>query len=412
MHESARVRVDLVYFNAGGGHRASAQALQQSIADSGRDWDVRLLNLSDVLDPNGKLRRRAFSPESYYNARLAHGLTLGMHAELRVLQALIQLLQPSLMRTLQQYWKRDECPQGSAEPSRGPDLVVSLIPNFNRALCLSLAAAHPGVPYVTVLTDLADHPPHFWMEPGLPQHVVCGTEHAVAQALAAGIAPARVHATSGMIIRPDFYRLAEGFDQAASRAAHGLDPKRPTGVVMFGGHGARAMLSIAERLADQQLILLCGHNQRLAERLRALPARAPRLVLGFTQQVADVLRMADYFIGKPGPGSLSEALHLGLPVVVTRNAWTMPQERYNTQWVRERGFGLVLPSFRQVADGVERLLADLPAYRERVAALRNRAVFELPPLLERILRESRDSAQAGADGPLALSSAARGVRAG
>ncbi len=401
MPESARVRVDLVYFNAGGGHRASAQALQQSIAESGLDWDVRLLNLSDVLDPNGTLRRRAFSPESYYNARLAHGLTLGMHAELRVLQALIQLLQPSLVRTLQQHWQRHDT-----------DLVVSLIPNFNRALCLSLASARPGAAYVTVLTDLADHPPHFWMEPGLPQHVVCGTEHAVAQALAAGIAPARVHATSGMIIRPDFYRLAEDFDQAASRAAHGLDPKRPTGVVMFGGHGARAMLSIAERLADHQLILLCGHNQRLAERLRALPARAPRLVLGFTQQVADVMRMADYFIGKPGPGSLSEALHLGLPVVVTRNAWTMPQERYNTQWVRERGFGLVLPSFRQVADGVERLLAELPAYRGRVAALRNRAVFELPPLLERILRESRGSAHAGAHGVPGVSSAARVARAG
>ena len=189
-----------------------------------------------------------------------------------------------------------------------------------------------------------------------------------------------------MILRPDFYRLAAGFDQAAQRAANGLEPGRPTGVVMFGGHGARAMVSIAERLDDVQLILLCGHNQRLAERLRAQPARAPRLVLGFTQQVAEVLRMGDFFIGKPGPGSLSEALHLGLPVVVTRNAWTMPQERYNTQWVRERGLGLVLPSFRDIGPAVRQLLGDLPGYRARVAGLRNRAVFELPPLLERILQ--------------------------
>jgi UDP-N-acetylglucosamine:LPS N-acetylglucosamine transferase len=114
-----------------------------------------------------------------------------------------------------------------------------------------------------------------------------------------------------------------------------------------------------------------------------------------------VMRMGDFFIGKPGPGSLSEALHLGLPVVVTRNAWTMPQERYNTQWVREQGFGLVLPSFRHIAPAVRQLLEELPRYREKVAALRNRAVFELPGLLERILRE-----QPGL--PASLSSAARG----
>jgi UDP-N-acetylglucosamine:LPS N-acetylglucosamine transferase len=192
-----------------------------------------------------------------------------------------------------------------------------------------------------------------------------------------------------MIIRPDFYRLDPHFDQAAARAAQGLEPGRPTGVVMFGGHGARSMVGIAERLSDVQLILLCGHNRRLAERLRAQPARAPRLVLGFTPDVAEVMRMGDFFVGKPGPGSLSEALHLGLPVVVTRNAWTMPQERYNTQWVREQGLGLVLPSFRQVAPAVRSLLDELPGYRERVAALRNQAVFELPGLLERILRDAR-----------------------
>ena len=62
-------------------------------------------------------------------------------------------------------------------------LVVSLIPNFNRALAESLALARPGVPFVTVLTDMADHPPHFWVEPGVAQHLVCGTAHALQQAL-------------------------------------------------------------------------------------------------------------------------------------------------------------------------------------------------------------------------------------
>ena len=46
-------RVDLIYFNAGGGHRAAAQALEQVISSQQRPWTVRLVNLMDVLDPGG-----------------------------------------------------------------------------------------------------------------------------------------------------------------------------------------------------------------------------------------------------------------------------------------------------------------------------------------------------------------------
>ena len=58
------------------------------------------------------------------------------------------------------------------------------------------------------------------------------------------------------------------------------------------------------------------------------------------------MSLADFFIGKPGPGSISEAVAMGLPVIVERNTWTLPQERYNADWVLERNAGLVLPNFR------------------------------------------------------------------
>ncbi|MGA8008308.1 MAG: glycosyltransferase, partial [Thiomonas sp.] len=152
---------------------------------------------------------------------------------------------------------------------------------------------------------------------------------------------------------------------------------------------SRSMLAIAERLPDVQLIFMCGHNAKLAAKLRALPATAPRNVMGFTSAVADVMRLGDFFIGKPGPGSLSEALHLGLPVIVVRNAWTMPQERYNTDWVRDNGYGLVLPSFRAISAELPGFLDELPAFRARVAAHPNRAVFEAPHILDNILSNSQ-----------------------
>ena len=76
-----------------------------------------------------------------------------------------------------------------------------------------------------------------------------------------------------------------------------------------------------------------------------------------------------------------------LPVIVECNAWTLPQERYNAEWVSENGVGLVLKNFRGIADAVNRLLepAAYQRYRAAAASQENRAVFEIPEILERIL---------------------------
>lgn len=377
----AQPTVDLVYFNAGGGHRAAAQALRDTIAAQGRPWVVRLVNLFEVLDPHGSFRKlTGLAPEDLYNKRLAKGWTLGLKQELKLLQGMIRLGHASLVNTLQQHWVATE-----------PDLVVSLVPNFNRAMFESLASVLPGVPYVTVMTDLADHPPHFWIEPGHQspgqQHIICGTAHARDQALAAGHAPDRVTQVCGMILRPAFHQLAplSRDDRAAGLRALGLDPALPTGLVMFGGQGSAQMATIAGALRERQLILVCGHNETLATRLRRQRPVAAHAVLGFTPDVCGLMRLADYFIGKPGPGALSEAVQMGLPVITTLNAWTMPQERYNARWVREQGLGLVLPSLRGVAAAVDELLAGLPALRAAVGRVHNHAVFEVVDTLARLL---------------------------
>jgi UDP-N-acetylglucosamine:LPS N-acetylglucosamine transferase len=148
------------------------------------------------------------------------------------------------------------------------------------------------------------------------------------------------------------------------------------------------MLGIAKRLPDTQLILACGHNEALARALRAQPAKAPRRVLGFTPDMAHYMQLCDFFIGKPGPGSVSEAVQMHLPVIVVCNSWTLPQERYNAQWVREQGVGLVRSSYAKVPGAVEELVRDLDRYRAATRRVQNRAVFELPGILQNILAQA------------------------
>jgi hypothetical protein len=366
--------IDFIYFDAGGGHRSAATALKAVIEQQQRPWRIRMVNLQEVLDSLDVFRKvTGIRLQDIYNKLLAAGWTIGSAQGLKFMHAVIRAYHRPAVKLLTKHWSETH-----------PDAVVSLVPNFNRAMYEGLRAALPGVPYVTILTDLADFPPHFWIEPGQEQYFICGSDRAVEQARAMGHAAGRVLRASGMILRPSFYEPVT-IDRDAERQRLGLDRVRATGIVLFGGQGSNVMLDIARRLSDTQLIFICGRNQALADRLRALPASAPRHVEGFTSEIPYYMRLADYFIGKPGPGSISEAVAMRLPIIVERNAWTLAQERYNTEWIHEHGAGIVLRNFSEIGAAAAQMEKNLPAFRGAVEKIHNRAVFEIPEMLERIL---------------------------
>jgi hypothetical protein len=377
-------RIDLIFFDAGGGHRASATALKALADEQQRGWQIRMVNLRDILEPIDVFHRlTGVRVEDLYNRMLKYGLTIGTGPMLRAVQFLIRRMHSRNVALLSRYWQE-----------RRPDLVVSLIPNFNRAILAGLRLAdrersRRATPMVTILTDLADCPPHFWIE-RQEQYLICGTAKAAEQALAMGYPPGRVLRTSGMIVRPEFYRRPD-ISLEQERRRLGLRPDLPTGLVMFGGFGSRRMLNIARRVAEAavktQLIFLCGHNRRLGEQLSAMNLPFPRHVEGFTRDIPRLMQLSDYFVGKPGPGSLSEALAMDLPVIVERNARTMVQERYNTEWIERQQFGIVLRSFNEIVAGIKQMLDPqrLAHFRSSVGALNNRAVFEIPDLLAALI---------------------------
>jgi 1,2-diacylglycerol 3-beta-galactosyltransferase len=173
----------------------------------------------------------------------------------------------------------------------------------------------------------------------------------------------------------------------------------PTAIVLFGGHGSKVMYYLTEKLNTAglplQLILICGRNEELAAKFRAKKWNMPVHVVGFTKEVHKLMRAADFLIGKPGPGSIAEAMVRKLPVLIECNAWTLPQERYNAEWVTEKRVGIVLKSFDDVVDGVRQMLepATLGESRKNVAALDNRAIFEIPEMLAKLLGESSTLAE-------------------
>ena len=375
-------RIEFCFFDAGGGHRAAATALEMSIRSQGLSWDVRLTNLQELLDELDILKKSTgIRIQDCYNNMLRTGWTLGSTQLMRVLQLTIRAYHSATLRLLERHWKRTH-----------PDMVVSFVPHFNRALYESFHRAFPGRPFVTVLTDVADYPEHFWIERNQQQHFVCGSEHAVAQARERGYSEDRIFRASGMILHPRFYEKPVE-DRMLERERCGLRRNLPTGLILFGGHGSKEILKIADRLnhaaLQLQLIIICGKNEKLAATLRSRKFRFPVFIEGFTSRVNYYMQLADFFIGKPGPGSLSEALAMRLPVIVERNAWTLPQERYNADWVLENEVGLVLPNFRDIDKAVALLIEPetLARYCRNATAMKNQAVFEIPAFLKKILEQ-------------------------
>jgi 1,2-diacylglycerol 3-beta-galactosyltransferase len=379
-------RIDFLFFDAGGGHRAAANALHEVIKRQGSPFDVRIVNLQEVLDSVDVIRKlTGLRSQDLYNLLLKKGWTLGSGQMARGMHVILRIFHRQSVKALEKHWRESR-----------PDMVVSLVPNLNRAIYFSLRRTLPGVPMVVILTDLADYPPHFWMERQL-NHVICPTEKAVQQARALSYAEDYIHRVSGVILNPAFYdaKPLTPDERAAALKELGLDPQKPVGLVLFGGQGASVMLSIARRLPDRQLILICGHNAKLRAALQALPHPAPIFVEGFTKNIPHYMQLANYLIGKPGPGSVSEAVAMHLPVIVVRNAFTLPQERYNADWIRENSLGIVLKSFRNIAPAVDSLLEPgiLTGYQAATQRMQNRAVFEIPEILDEILSRTPEQIQ-------------------
>ena len=380
-------RIDFIYVDSGGGHRAAANALAEVIRRQNRPWDIRLLSIQDLLADIDFIRKSTgIEFEEIYNLILRHGLTILTGPLVPVAHTLIKASHHAQIQQLEKFWRRDP-----------PAMVVSLIPHYNRALFQAFHRVKPGAPYATILTDVADYPPDFWID-RQAQYLICGSEKAALQARKIGLREEQIRKASGLIVSPKFYD-APPVDRAVGRKQLGLDEERPTGLVLFGGEGSleipKIVAAINAARRDVQLIVICGRHERAAEAVRALKLRISVHVEGFTSEIPRYMALSDFLIGKPGPGCLSEAFLMKLPVIVERNAHTLPQERYNTHWVEELGAGIVVRSFAQIADAVRELLEPrrLARCREAVSRMHNRAVFEIPDMLESFL-------QAGAPAPV------------
>jgi len=173
---------------------------------------------------------------------------------------------------------------------------------------------------------------------------------------------------SGIPIDPVFQHP---INREEERLRLGLNPAKPVLLLSAGAYGVGPTEYMVERMlnlnSDAQTVVICGRNEELKQRiLQLVDSRSSRFkVLGYTDEMHKLMKMADIFIGKPGGMTTSEAIACGLPMCVVS---PIPgQEERNSDHLLEEGIAVKCNDLTTLPFKLERLLED-PERLDRMKA--------------------------------------------
>jgi 1,2-diacylglycerol 3-beta-galactosyltransferase len=358
-------RALLLISDTGGGHRSAANAIVAALeeAKTGSPFETRIEDVAaHCAFPLTQLGL-GYSMALRYAPPVYGALYHATNGRRRY-RALVRFCEPLYRERLRDLFT-----------DYRPDAIVSVHPLLNHAALRARDDARmQHVPVVTVITDLGKvH--ESWLVPEADAVVVPARE-VYARALSRGVPQARLRLL-GHPIHPKFDDVTGS--KADLRAQLGLSVDTPAVMLMAGGEGGGKLLSTALALARArlpiELVVVCGRNEHLAQKLGELSATlpTPMQVLGFTDKIPEYFRAVDLLVTKAGPGTLAEANAAQLPVVVYD--FVPGQERGNVDFVRHNGLGMIALRGASTVVSAVRTLISTP---DRLAAIRHNQEIVAP----------------------------------
>lgn len=214
----------------------------------------------------------------------------------------------------------------------GPDAIVATHPFCAQVVSRYKAARGAGIPLVTCVTDISAHSE--WINPNTDCYLV-GSREVRDRLAGKGVDPERIFVT-GIPVRAEF--------RSPRRSPRSGRAGRPRRLLMMGGGlglvpRKNSFYEALNALPEVETTLICGHNQKLYDRL---VGQYPHIeVLGYTDQVCAYMNRADLMLSKPGGITLFESIFSELPMLAWEPFWE--QERKNARFIVKRGIGRVAP---------------------------------------------------------------------
>ena len=377
MNEDRAPKILIISSDTGGGHRSAAAAIVAGIESfvKGESYAIRVVR---AVEESAAIAARLVRIYNWLLRNKQHWMKYYYWAINRVRPETREFFHSRsivYVRGLFERW----CPH----------IVVSVHPLTQHifARVLKELKLADRIPLVTVVTD-----PYYgfwkgWACDDVSLYLVASGE-ARQQLIDYGIAPERIK-ISGMPVHPKFAFPGEQAAQAA-RTALGLDAEKFTVFLNAGWEGGGNVPEIFRELVrgelDVQAIFLAGKNEALKTEAEivAAEARFPVKVIGYSDEVEQLMRAANVMISKLGGLSTFEALNCRVPIIADVTTRPMPQEAGTVNLIVKGGAAVLLQRASDIVPVVRRMIDDSKHY----AALRAATItIALPNATKRIVEE-------------------------
>lgn len=247
--------------------------------------------------------------------------------------------------------------------SHPSDLIVTSHPLILWPALRALGTQRP--PFVTVVTDLVTTHA-FWYDNRTDLCLV-PTEEARRRAIKWSVNPDKVLVT-GLPVADRFCQPPG--DRQELRARLGWPQEKPMVVIVGGGEGMgpieETALAIAKSGLDAGLAIICGRNEVLRQSLNRRHWPKPTFIYGFVRNMPDFMGAADILVTKAGPGTVTEAVNAGLPIILYSH---LPgQEDGNITFISESGAGVWAPTAPEIVKALRTWL-EKPSARDQAASV-------------------------------------------
>lgn len=379
MNQTSPRRVLVTSVKAGAGHVKAAEALTQAFALKYPSITVKNV---DLLDYSSYLARHIYGKTYIDVVKKMPELYGYLYKNYKGVQGLAA---PRLI-----FDRLNALPYLELLEDFKPDAVIA-----THFIAGALAAdyrdrMHKQLPVFVTITDYEVHPLWVIRTSEIERYSVSHDEMKNHLKLL-GVPEERVIVT-GIPINPIFL---EKKDPAALKAKYELKDTSPVVLLIAGSFGTTPIADIIDQFkmipSDFQLIVVCGKNKRLYERIRAKQSAEPRiaLVYEFVDFVDELMRVSDILISKPGGITTSESLAIGLPMLLVD---PIPgQEEANVDYFLEKGVGLKARNPESLIFKLGEVLADqsrLRKMKERISEIaKPEAAFTVAEEIVKMLSE-------------------------
>jgi processive 1,2-diacylglycerol beta-glucosyltransferase len=368
MNAMRREKILILYGNYGEGHRQAALAIQESMQIHHPNLEPVLLDYMALCHPYSNRVSKYLFLQGMKNFPVAYGYLFRKtkHSS-NFIPMFDRFNRLGLGRLL------------SVLRELRPSAVISTFPLAAGAISTLKAYGEIRVPAITVITDHTSH--SYWVH-AYTDHYLVGSDE-VKNGLRQFEVPSEKVTVTGIPIRLAF---SDSYDRHAIQSKHQLDPSLPTVLLMGGGYGLfgedidyyQALEASSKQL---QLLIICGHNYKIikqvTEKFRHSKHRV--VIKGYVDYIHELMAVSDLMITKPGGLTVSEALAMEVPMLLSK---PLPgQEEDNANYLLNHGAALLAANTTELKNNVIKACSDPDLLSNMRICAKNinkkRAVFEV-----------------------------------